>query len=175
MGGVPATTIAMTTDAIIGRRHPHSWGGVEDILSALPGTNRTTLNYDSIPTSPTEQRKRLRKGGLCWEAAFVLGEHVARVESAEWNGDGRGGRGWRRRDCRKEEGRGARGWHGALRPHDVDGSGLHRLAHRPARNAGPDALERRAQLWDVIVVGGRDRLVPCAAVGRRFRLCRSAM
>ncbi len=65
-------------------------GGGEDVVSALPGTNRTTLNYDSIPTSPMEQRKRLRKGGLCWDAAFVLGEHVARVASAEWNGDGRG-------------------------------------------------------------------------------------
>ncbi len=60
-------------------------------MSTLPGTNRTTLNYDSIPTSPTEQRKRLRKGGLFWDGTFVLGEHVARVASADWNGDGRGG------------------------------------------------------------------------------------
>ncbi len=60
-------------------------------MSALPGTNRTTLNYDSIPTSPTEQRKRLRKEELCWDGAFVLGENVARVASAEWNGDRRGG------------------------------------------------------------------------------------
>ena len=58
-------------------------GGGEDVVSALPGTNRTTLNYDSIPTSPMEQRKRLRKRGLCWDAAFVLGEHVAHVASAE--------------------------------------------------------------------------------------------
>jgi hypothetical protein len=38
-----------------------------------------------------EQRKRLRKRGLCWDAAFVLGEHVAHVASAKWNGNGRGG------------------------------------------------------------------------------------
>ncbi|EED87809.1 predicted protein [Thalassiosira pseudonana CCMP1335] len=31
-----------------------------------------------------EQRKRLGKGGLCWDAAFVLGEHVIAVEE-EWN------------------------------------------------------------------------------------------
>jgi hypothetical protein len=60
-------------------------------VSTLPETNRTTLNHDSIPTSLTEQRKRLRKGGLCWDGTFVLGEHVARIASAEWNGDGRGG------------------------------------------------------------------------------------
>jgi hypothetical protein len=89
--------------------------------------NWTTLNYDSIPTSPMEQRKRLRKRGLCWDAAFVLGEHVVHVASAEWNGNGRG----------------------------------------EAAVAGTRALERRAQLWDVIVVGGRDRLVPDAVVGRR--------
>ncbi len=102
-------------------------GGGEDDVSALPGTNRTTLNYNSIPTSPMEQRKRLRKRGLCWDAAFVLGEHVAHVASAKWNGDGRG----------------------------------------EAAVAWTQALERRAQLWDVIVIGGRDRLVPGAAVGRR--------
>jgi hypothetical protein len=51
----------------------------------------TMLNYNSIPTSPMEQRKHLRKRGLCWDVAFVLGEHVAHVASAEWNGDGRGG------------------------------------------------------------------------------------
>jgi hypothetical protein len=74
-----------------------------------------------------EQRKRLRKRGLCWDAEFVLGEHVAHVASAEWNGDGRG----------------------------------------EAAVARTRALERRAQLWDVIVVGGRNRLVPGAVVGRR--------
>ncbi len=52
--------------------------------------NQTTLNYDSIPTSPMEQRKCLRKRGLCWDAAFVLGEHVTHIAPAEWNGDGRG-------------------------------------------------------------------------------------
>ena len=98
-------------------------------MSALPGTNLTTLNYDSIPTSPMEQRKRLRKRGLCWDAAFVLGEHVAHVASAEWNGNGRG-------------------------------------EAAVAAVAGTQALEHQAQLWDVIVVGGRDRLVPGAAVGR---------
>ncbi len=59
-------------------------------MSALPGTNWTTLNYYLIPTSSMEQRKRLRKRGLCWDAAFVLGEHVAHVALAEWNGNGRG-------------------------------------------------------------------------------------
>ena len=33
-----------------------------------------------------EQRKRLGKGGLCWDAAFVLGEHVA-SDAAEWRND----------------------------------------------------------------------------------------
>ncbi len=60
-------------------------------MSALPGTNRTTFNYDLIATSPTEQRKRLRRGGLCCDGTCVLGEHVARVASAKWNVDGRGG------------------------------------------------------------------------------------
>jgi hypothetical protein len=60
-------------------------------VSALSGTNRTSFNYDLIPTSPTEQRKRLRRGGLCCDGTFVLGEHVARVASAKWNVDGRGG------------------------------------------------------------------------------------
>ncbi len=58
-------------------------GGGEGVVSALPGTNQTTLNCDSISTSPMEQHKRLRKRGLCWDAAFVLGEHVAHVASAE--------------------------------------------------------------------------------------------
>jgi hypothetical protein len=101
-------------------------GGGEDVISTLLGTNRTTLNYKSIPTSPIEQRKRLRKRGLCWDAAFVLGEHVAHVASAEWNSDGRG----------------------------------------EAAVAWTRALERQAQLWDVIVVGGCNHLVPGAAVGR---------
>ncbi len=57
-------------------------------MSTLPGTNRTTLNYTSISTSPTEQRKCLRKGGLCWDGTFVLGKHVA---SAKWNGNEWGG------------------------------------------------------------------------------------
>ncbi len=60
-------------------------------MFTLPRTNRTTLNYDSIPTSLTEQCKCLRKGGLCWDGMFVRGEHVARVASAEWNGDRQGG------------------------------------------------------------------------------------
>jgi hypothetical protein len=100
-------------------------------MSALPGTNLTTLNYDLIPTSPMEQCKHLRKRGLCWDAAFVLGEHIVHVASAEWNGNGRG-------------------------------------EAAVAAVAGTQALEHQAQLWDVIVVGGRDRLVPGAAVGRRF-------
>ena len=33
-----------------------------------------------------EQRKRLGKGGLCWDAAFVLGEHVA-SDAAGWRND----------------------------------------------------------------------------------------
>ncbi|KAL3827300.1 hypothetical protein ACHAXA_005046 [Cyclostephanos tholiformis] len=33
-----------------------------------------------------EQRKRLGKGGLCWDAAFVLGEHVAHNVD-EWRND----------------------------------------------------------------------------------------
>ncbi len=37
-----------------------------------------------------EQHKRLRKRGLCWDVAFILGEHVAHVASVEWNGNGRG-------------------------------------------------------------------------------------
>jgi hypothetical protein len=40
---------------------------------------------------------------------------------------------------------------------------------------GPDALERRAQLLDAIVVGGCNRLVLLAAVGHRFQLCRRAI
>ncbi len=129
-GGVPVTTIAMTTDMMIGHRRPPSWGGGEDVVSALPGTNRTALNYDLIPTSPMEQRKRLRKRGLCWDAAFLLGEHVAHVASAEWNGN-------------------------------VQGEAAVAVV------AGTRALECRAQLWDIIVVGGCNRLVPGAAVGRR--------
>jgi hypothetical protein len=138
MGGVPATTIAMTTNAILGHCCPHSLGGGENIVSALPGMNRTTINYNLIPTSPSEQRKRLRNGGLCWEAAFMLREHITRVASAKWNSDRQGGRQWQwwlwwqRQDCRKEEGCGARGQHRTLQPCDVDGSGLHRLAHQPA-------------------------------------------
>ena len=31
-----------------------------------------------------EQRKRLGKGGLCWDAAFILGEHVIH-QAEEWN------------------------------------------------------------------------------------------
>jgi hypothetical protein len=31
-----------------------------------------------------EQRKRLGKGGFCWDAAFILGEHVISLEE-EWN------------------------------------------------------------------------------------------
>jgi hypothetical protein len=91
-GGVPATMIAMTTNAMIGRPRPHSQGG-GDVVSALPGTNRTMLNYNSIPTSLTEQRKHLRKGGLCWDGTFVLGEHIACVALAKWNGKGQGGGG----------------------------------------------------------------------------------
>jgi hypothetical protein len=68
-------------------------GEGEDIVSTLPGTKRTTLNYDLIPTTPTEQRKCLRKGGFCWDRTFVLSEHVAHAASAEWNGDGGGGGG----------------------------------------------------------------------------------
>ncbi len=60
-------------------------------MSTLPRTNQTTLNYDWIPTSPMEQRKPLRKGGLCWDGTFVLGEHVACLASAEWNGNRQGG------------------------------------------------------------------------------------
>lgn len=37
-----------------------------------------------------EQRKRLGKGGLCWDAAFVLGEHVIAHEEV-WNNINRGG------------------------------------------------------------------------------------
>jgi hypothetical protein len=45
-----------------------------------------------------EQRKCLGKGGLCWDAAFVLGEHVAnnehewrkRNDNGDTNGDGGG-------------------------------------------------------------------------------------
>ncbi len=65
-------------------------GGGEDIVSALPITIWTTLNYDSVPTSPMEKRKCLRKRGLCWDMAFVRGEHVTHVALAEWNGDGQG-------------------------------------------------------------------------------------
>ncbi len=77
-----------------------------------------------------EQRKRLRKWGLCWDAAFVLGEHVAHVALAEWNSNGRG-------------------------------------EAVVVAVAGTRALQRQAQLWEVIVVGRCDRLVPGAAVGRR--------
>jgi hypothetical protein len=59
-------------------------------MPTLPGTNQTMLNYDLIPTSPIEQLKHLRKRGLCWDTAFMLGEHVVHVASAEWNKDGRG-------------------------------------------------------------------------------------
>ncbi len=62
-------------------------------MSTLPRTNWTTLNYDSILISPMEQRKPLKKGGLCWDGTFVIGEHVARIASAELNGDGWGGGG----------------------------------------------------------------------------------
>lgn len=34
-----------------------------------------------------EQRKQLGKGGFCWDAAFILGEHVVAHESA-WNAPG---------------------------------------------------------------------------------------
>ncbi len=40
-------------------------GGGEDVVSSLPRTNPTTLNYNLIPTSPMEQHKCLRKRGLC--------------------------------------------------------------------------------------------------------------
>jgi hypothetical protein len=105
-------------------------GGGEDIVSTLLGMNQTTLNYDSIPTSPMEQRKCLRKRGLCWDVAFVLGEHVAHVALAKWNGNGQG--------------------EASL-----------------AAVAGMQVLKCQAQLWDVIVVGGRDPLVPGAAVGHQ--------
>jgi hypothetical protein len=77
-----------------------------------------------------EQRKHLRKRGLCWDAAFVLREHIAHVALAEWNGDGRG-------------------------------------EAVVVAVAGMQVLERQVQFWDVIVVRGRDHLVPGAAVGRR--------
>jgi hypothetical protein len=90
VGGGLAATITMTTNTIIGHCCPHSWGG-EDVVSTPPRTNQTMLNYNLIPTSPTEQRKCLRKGGLCWDETFVLGEHVPRIMSAKWNGDRQGG------------------------------------------------------------------------------------
>ena len=65
-------------------------GGGEDIVSTLLGMNQTTLNYDSIPTSPMEQRKCLRKRGLCWDMAFVLRVHLTHIASAEWNSNGQG-------------------------------------------------------------------------------------
>jgi len=37
-----------------------------------------------------EQRKRLGKGGFCWDAAFILGEHVVAHESV-WNATGEDG------------------------------------------------------------------------------------
>jgi hypothetical protein len=113
-------------------------GGGEDVVSTLPGMNQTTLNYDLIPTSPMEQCKRLRKGGLCWDATFVLGEHVAHITLAEWNGNRWG-----------------------------------ELA--VAALAGMQVLEHQAQLWDVIILGGHNRLVPRAAVGRRVQLCQRAI
>jgi hypothetical protein len=175
--GVLETTITMTTDMIIVHHCP-TLGGGGGCCVRHPRNEPTTLNYDLIPTSPTQQHKRLRKGGLCWEAVFVLGEHVARVTSAEWNGDGRGGQRWQRlwrRDCRQEEGHRDRGRHGALRPHGVNGSRLHHLAHQPAQIAGPDMLKCQEQLWDVTVVGGCNRLVQCAAMGHQARLCRRAI
>ena len=66
----------------------------------------------------------------------MLGEHIARITLAKWNGDGQGeaavaavaapglppGKGsWSSRPAR------------GLRPHDVDVSRLHHLAHQPAR------------------------------------------
>jgi hypothetical protein len=50
-----------------------------------------------IPTSPMKQRKCLGKGGLRLDVAFVLGEHVALLALAKWNGNGQGaGQQWRR-------------------------------------------------------------------------------
>mmetsp|Transcript_41068 Transcript_41068/g.87490 ORF Transcript_41068/g.87490 Transcript_41068/m.87490 type:complete len:351 (+) Transcript_41068:306-1358(+) len=53
------------------------------------------MDYGNVPNAGgddmgrlvVEQRKGLGKGGLCWDAAFVLGEHVTANE-AEWNADG---------------------------------------------------------------------------------------
>jgi hypothetical protein len=45
----------------------------------------------TIPTSPTEQRKCLRKEGLCWDVTFVIGEHIACIMLAKWNSDRWGG------------------------------------------------------------------------------------
>jgi hypothetical protein len=68
--------------------------GGEDVVSTLPGTNRTTLNYDSIPTSPTEQRKRLRKGVSAGTGRSCLVSTLRRPSGmATWGGGGGGGDG----------------------------------------------------------------------------------
>lgn len=47
----------------------------------------SNVNGEDCGRLVVEQRKRLGKGGLVWDAGFVLGEHVIANE-AEWNGMG---------------------------------------------------------------------------------------
>ncbi len=59
---------------IIGRNNGGGDGGAGSSGSAGSGGGRLVV----------EQRKQLGKGGLCWDAAFILGEHVIHQE-VEWN------------------------------------------------------------------------------------------
>jgi hypothetical protein len=94
------------------------------------GPRSTTIRFLPLPRSSANTSGRGGSDGM-GRSCLVSTSRTLRRPSGTATGGG--GRQWRRRDCHQEKGRGARGRHGALQPHDVDGSRLHRLAHRPAR------------------------------------------
>ncbi len=58
------------------------------IVLVIPPPNWTALDYNLYLSHRAAQAPW--EGGLCWNAEFILREHVVHVTSAKWNGDGQG-------------------------------------------------------------------------------------
>jgi hypothetical protein len=59
-------------------------GGASSSSIAAVGNSGSAAGSGGGGRLVVEQRKSLGKGGLCWDAAFILGEHVIHQE-VEWN------------------------------------------------------------------------------------------